>query len=86
MQSIFTAILDFLMNFKKKPPKPIEKKPEPLVKELEHPPGYKPLYFNCWLCKGETKFACKPLTKEKKFTIECKWCGVENHVTVTPKK
>lgn len=73
MQSILMAILDFLMSlfYTEK----IESKEVPL--------GYRALFFNCWLCDGKTKFACKNSIKKKKFTIECSRCGVENVVSIT---
>ncbi len=90
MQSYFMAIADFLAglfcgNFYSKF---IENKIEksPIEQSETAPVGYKPLYFNCWLCTGENRFACKPLKKEKKFNMECKWCGVENLVTVQKEK
>lgn len=82
MQSILMAILDFLMSLfytKKIEVKPIEPKPK-----SEIPLGYRALFFNCWLCDGKTKFACKKSIKKKKFTIECSRCGVENIVSITP--
>lgn len=83
------AIADFLAglfygNFRSKPlEQQIEKLATP---EPEVPIGYKLLYFNCWLCSGPTKFACKPLKKDKKFNVDCQWCGVENLVSVHKEK
>jgi hypothetical protein len=79
MQSIYKAVSDFLASiFNRK--QVLEAKKD--VKN-DAPPGYRPLYFNCWLCLGKNKFACKKFTRERKFTIECSWCGVENVVTVS---
>ena len=49
--------------------------------------GYRPLYFNCWLCTGKNNFACKKTIYDRKFKIECSWCGIDNLVTISaPKK
>lgn len=76
MQSILMAVLDFLMSLfytkKIESPKP----------KSEVPLGYRALFFNCWLCDGKTKFACKNSIKKKKCTIECSRCGVENVVSI----
>jgi transcription elongation factor Elf1 len=76
MQSIYKAVSDFLASLFPKG------KPEIQKPKDEPPEGYKALYFKCWLCTGHNKFACKPFEEEKKFTIECSWCGVDNVVTV----
>ena len=81
MRSLLMAISDFIARLLRKydavEAKPT--KPQPAVKD--YPDGYRPMYFNCWLCKGSTKFAVKNSIKNKKFTIECSRCGVENAVT-----
>ena len=85
MQSLFTAVSDFLAGilYGHYKVNTIVATPIPKVEENWPPVGYRSLYFNCWLCQGSTKFACKPLKEnEKKYTIECSWCGVENVVTV----
>lgn len=51
-------------------------------KSLTTPKGYKKHRFQCWLCEGETDFACRPLTKDKIFNIDCSRCGVDNQVRV----
>lgn len=84
MQSIYKAVSDLLASlfFPKEDEKPkvVPKKQIPDVKQI--PDGFKALHFKCWLCSGYNEFACKKFTQEKKFTIECSWCGVENVVTV----
>ncbi len=79
MQSLLMAISDFIASFLHKYDA-VEAKPEKVVKDC--PEGYRPLYFNCWLCKGSTKFAVKNSIKRKKFMIECCRCGVDNAVTI----
>lgn len=50
------------------------------------PKGYRLTYFKCWLCTGVNNVACKPFKTDRKFTIECSWCGVDNVVTIFPPK
>lgn len=78
MQSIYKAVSDLLASlfFPKE-----DEKPKAVPKKTI-PEGFKALHFKCWLCSGHNEFACRKFTKEKKFTIECSWCGVENVVTV----
>jgi len=78
MQSIYKAVSDFLASlfFSKKDEKP------KVTPKKQIPEGFKALHFKCWLCSGRNEFACKKFAQEKKFTIECSWCGVENVVTV----
>lgn len=83
MQSMFMAISDFISSFLYKADNIEVKAKGEVDKAVEKAPeGYRPLYFHCWLCKGSTKFALKNSIREKKFTIECSRCGVENTVTV----
>lgn len=80
MQSIYKAVSDFLASiFNRKQPVQAKK----TVSKEEVPAGYRSLYFKCWLCTGRNKFACKKFPHDKKFTIECSWCGMDNVVTVT---
>ena len=72
------AISDFICYFLPKQAEKVE--PKPTVSDV--PPGYRPLFFHCWLCNGVTKFACKNSIKKKKFTIECSRCGIENVVSI----
>jgi len=79
MRSILKSILGlFISVFKDK--KPVKVKTQKIKTDV--PPGYRPLYFYCWLCNGRNKFACKTSIGDRKFRIECSWCGVENLVTV----
>lgn len=81
MQSILMAVSDLIASIlnKMSPPKQEETK-------SVAPIGYRPLFFHCWLCTGVVKFACKNSVGNRKFTIDCSWCGVENAVTVPPSR
>jgi transcription elongation factor Elf1 len=83
------AISDFIVSIIYKTfPVKVYKKKAIVSKKSENiaPPGYWPLYFNCWLCSGVTRFACKESIIKKTFNIDCSWCGVENVVTVDREK
>lgn len=84
MQAMFMAVSDMIAgviygNFK-------DEKIKEEINQVEVPVGYNPFYFNCWLCSGNNKFACKSEMKKKKFIIECSWCGMDNSVTIPVKK
>jgi transcription elongation factor Elf1 len=84
MQSIYKAVSDFLASlfFPKKDENPKKDEKPKILPKKQIPDGFKALHFKCWLCSGHNEFACRKFTQEKKFTIECSWCGVENVVTV----
>jgi len=56
----------------------------PPTPKSDVPEGYTGYKFKCWLCSGDNRFACKPQIEERKFQLDCKWCGVENSVKVKP--
>lgn len=59
------------------------------LKRVEEEPvekdEYKYYTFNCWLCKGESKFKCKPNVGKNHYDLDCSRCGIENKVKVVVK-
>jgi transcription elongation factor Elf1 len=81
MQSYLMAVYDFIMAIMHDGSTTAK-----IERNVETPAGYKPFYFNCWLCKGYNKFACKISSAKKAFIIECSWCGMDNNVTLPGEK
>ncbi len=62
------------------PPSPPPPPTEPTV-----PAGMTEYKFFCWLCSGETNFACKSSGQDKHYNLECCRCGMDNRVKVEQK-